>query len=99
MNALEETKKKRFQYLNKLYDITGGSSQNFVSMWHVGQELGFDRDETANIEAQIDSSRPKHGILTESLRSLRTVLEGAAGSLVASGLLPQLSQVIHLLSQ
>ena len=41
MNGLEETKKKRFQFLNKLHDLTGGSSRVFVSMWQVGEQLGW----------------------------------------------------------
>ncbi len=41
MNGLEETKKKPFQFLNKLHDLTGGSSRVFVSMWQVGEQLGW----------------------------------------------------------
>ena len=211
MNELVETKKKRFQYLNKLHDATGGISHSYVSMWNLGNELGFNRDETSNIveylvgeslvkhvaiggeitithygrkeiesalsapenpttyfppvvnilhvqsmvgsqiqqgshhstqkmsitqnqldavrdfvallktrlsdipldsdskaeagaeiatvEAQLQSSRPKHGILSQSLQSIRTILEGAAGSVVASDLLPKLIQTIGTLSQ
>jgi len=211
MNGVEETKKKRFQYLNKLHDATGGSSHSYVSMRELGQQLGFDGDETSNIveylvgeqlvkhvaiggeitithsgrkeiesalsapekpttyfppvvnilhvqsmvgsqiqqgthhstqklaitqnqldavrdfvalfkarlseipldgdskaeagaeiatlDAQLQSSRPKPGILRESLQSIRTILEGAAGSVVASDLLPKLLYTIATLSQ
>lgn len=210
MNRLEEIKKNRFQYLNMLHDVTGGSSLRYVSMWELGQELGFDNDETSNIveylvgehlvkhvaiggeitithngrkeiesalsapekpttyfppvvnilniqsmvgsqiqqgthhstqkisidhnqldtvrefvtqlearipemeldcdsraeadaeiatiNAQLRSSRPKPGILSESLKSIRTILEGVASSVVASDLLPKLSSIIATLS-
>lgn len=210
MNRLEEIKKNRFKYLNRLHDVTEGSSYKHVSMWNLGNELGFNKGETSNIveylvgerlakhvaiggeitithdgrkeiesalsapekpttyfppvvnilhvqsmvgsqiqqgtrdstqkmsvsqnqldsvrdfvalfrtrlpdipldgdskaeadaeiatvEAQLQSSRPKHGILTQSLQSIRTILEGAAGNVVASDLLPKLIQAITTLS-
>lgn len=42
--------------------------------------------EIATLEAQANSPSPKHSIMRESLGSIRNILEGAAGSLVASGL-------------
>ena len=42
------------------------------------------------IESQLKSSRPKGTILHESLKSIRNILEGAAGSVLASDLLNQL---------
>lgn len=53
----------------------------------------------ATVEAQLASSRPKARILRESLSSLRTILEGAAGSAVASDLLPKLLPILASLSQ
>lgn len=46
--------------------------------------------EIAALEAQIKSPNPKQSILRESLCSVRRILEGAAGNLVASGLLNQI---------
>jgi hypothetical protein len=43
--------------------------------------------ELGTLEAQSKSPKPKHGIIKESLRSVRTILEGAAGNAVAEGLL------------
>ena len=51
------------------------------------------RAEIATIRAQLASPRPKNTIVAESLRSIRTVLEGAAGNMLASALLPQLAAV------
>ncbi len=54
------------------------------------QELG---SEISTIEAQIKSPKPKNSIIGESLASIRRILEGASGNLVASGLLNQLGTV------
>ena len=47
-----------------------------------------------SIKAQLASPRPKHPVIREGLRSLRAVLEGAGGSLAASGVLTSLSTLI-----
>lgn len=66
------------------------------------QSLGLEAEEAAEaqadiatIRAQLDSPRPKPEIIRQSLRSVRTILEGATGSLAASGLL-ELLQHVHL---
>lgn len=51
--------------------------------------------EIATIRAQLQSPKPKSEIIRESLRSVRTILEGAGGGMVATGLLNAL-QHIHL---
>ena len=50
MNAIEEVKEKRFQFLHKLYELTGGDESELFSMFEIGEELGFDRDLTVKIE-------------------------------------------------
>jgi hypothetical protein len=50
--------------------------------------------EIATIRAQVDSPRPKKQIVKESLHSVRAILEGAGGSMAATGLL-DLLQHIH----
>jgi hypothetical protein len=47
--SLEDKKKERFLFLQKLYDITDGNSSYIVSMWELGEELGFDNNKTQNI--------------------------------------------------
>jgi hypothetical protein len=59
---------------------------------HESQELTA---EIATIKAQLQSPKPKNQIIRESLSSVRTILEGAGGSMVATGLLDTL-QHIHL---
>lgn len=49
--------------------------------------------EIATIRAQIDSPRPKKQIVKESLHSVRTILEGAGGSMAATGLLDLLQHI------
>jgi len=46
--------------------------------------------EISTLEAQINSPKPKFSIIGESLASVRHILEGASGNLVASGLLHQI---------
>ncbi|MBC7944821.1 MAG: hypothetical protein H7X91_06090 [Burkholderiales bacterium] len=52
--------------------------------------------EIQTLESQSNSPKPKESILRESLDSVRRILEGAAGSLVASGLLNQINALFGL---
>jgi len=47
--------------------------------------------EIATIEAQSKSSRPKNNIIKESLRTIRNIIEGATGSVIATELLAKLA--------
>jgi len=44
--------------------------------------------DVGTIEVQISGAAPKHSIITESMQSVRNILEGIAGNMIASGLLP-----------
>lgn len=50
MNTIEEMKEKRFQFLYRLYELTGGDESKQFSMFEIGEELGFDKDLTVIIE-------------------------------------------------
>jgi len=50
MDTIEETRKKRFQFLYRLYELTGGDESKPFSMFEIGKELGFDEDSTVKIE-------------------------------------------------
>lgn len=59
------------------------------------QELKLNREDESEIEAEIStlesqivSSRPKRGIIQESLSSIKRILEGAGGAIVAQQLTP-----------
>lgn len=76
--------------------------REFVQRYEeVEPSLGLDAEnaaelqaDIATIRAQLTSPRPKSEIIRQSLRTARTILEGATGSLAASGLL-ELLQHIH----
>ncbi|MEC4724275.1 hypothetical protein HWQ46_01770 [Shewanella sp. D64] len=70
----------------------------------VGQ-LNLKQDDQAEIEAeiatidnQLASPKPKKVILAECLKSVRNIIEGSTGSLVATGLLAQLGAIISTIS-
>jgi hypothetical protein len=61
--------------------------------------LGFEQDlkeellsEMITVESQTKSPRPKQPIITESLKTIRNILEGASGSIIASGLLVEMGK-------
>lgn len=54
------------------------------------QEISAD---VSTIESQIKSSRPKNLIIKESLKSIKNILEGATGSVIASMFLEKLSSI------
>lgn len=47
--SIDDKKKERFLFLQKMYDTTDGNSGYIVDMWEVGSELGFDREKTRNL--------------------------------------------------
>ena len=57
MNVTEELKKKRFQFLHKLYELTGGDESNWFKVFQIGEELGGDRDSTAKIAQYLEGER------------------------------------------
>ncbi len=50
--------------------------------------------EIGTIENQANSPKPKQKIIFQSLKTLRTILEGVAGNIVAAGLLSKLGQFL-----
>ena len=51
--SINDKKKERFLFLQKMYDTTDGNSGYIVDMWEVGLELGFDREKTRNLVAYL----------------------------------------------
>lgn len=49
MMSVEEMKKKRFQFLHSLYEVTEGNEQKIVNMRKLGQELRFQSSLTQSI--------------------------------------------------
>lgn len=54
--------------------------------------------ELQTLDSQLSSPKPKRAIISESLRSVRTILEGASGNMIASSLLPSVSAVLAALT-
>lgn len=50
MNTIEETRKKRFQFLHRLYESTEGDESEWRDLYEIGEELGFDIGLTVKIE-------------------------------------------------
>ena len=50
MNVIEEMREKRFRFLRRLWELTGGDESELFSMFKIGEELGFDKDLTVKIE-------------------------------------------------
>jgi len=46
---IEETKKKRFQFLHRLYELADGDEHSFFDPSQIGQEIGFDEELTYKI--------------------------------------------------
>ena len=53
------------------------------------------RAEVDRVENQISSGRSDDGLLRESLRSIRAILEGCAGGLIASGLMFEIGKLLQ----
>jgi hypothetical protein len=49
-NDIEEARRKRFQFLKRLYEVTEGNRLVSVNLWELGEELGFSRSETDRID-------------------------------------------------
>jgi len=49
MSTFDEIQKKRFLYLNLLYEKSSGSQSPMIDRNEIGKELGLDEDEVDNI--------------------------------------------------
>jgi len=64
-------------------------------------KLGLDQDsrkevlaEIATTHSQAESPRPKRAVIVESMKTIRTIIEGAAGSVLATGFLAELAKLL-----
>lgn len=81
--------------------LTADFSEFIQQLKSVIFELGLNQQDAAELEAevltiehQVASPKPKQLIITESLKSVRSILEGITGSVLATGLLAQLASFI-----
>ena len=47
--GIEQIRSKRFQFLHRCYDLSGGDELKHLSMFNIGEELGFDKSLTMQI--------------------------------------------------
>jgi hypothetical protein len=80
-----------FEEIRKLIDLIEQKSE----------DLEMDKDtkveflaDLQTIKSQLSSSKPKVNIIKEGLSSLRNILEGTTGSLIASGILAEIIKLI-----
>jgi hypothetical protein len=55
------------------------------------QDLSAD---ASTVESQLRSSQPKKSVISECLYSIKSILEGAAGTVLAAGLLTHLTPLL-----
>lgn len=78
---------------------------NLVEELHTAvQSAGLTAEQVNELKAdlgavvlQLASPKPKKNIILASLTSVKTILEGATGNLMASALLPKITELLHLL--
>jgi hypothetical protein len=46
---IAQKKKNRYEFLNKLYDVTDGDSSLIIDMWELGKEINIERKDISNI--------------------------------------------------
>ena len=46
---ISEKKKIRYEFLNKIYEVTDGDSTLIVNMWDIGKELNVERKDISNV--------------------------------------------------
>lgn len=76
--------------------------KEFISMLQKNlSQIKLEKESEKTLELEIDKilnelkeSKPKSGLIKESMMTIRNVLEGITGSLVASGLLHEISKII-----
>jgi len=61
-----------------------------------GKDGAVAQGDLATIETQLSSPRPKSEIITQSLRSIRNIAEGAVGSMAASGILAEIAKILGM---
>ncbi len=54
MEDVGEMNRKRFQFLERLYRLSGGDEHTWKTMWDIGQDLGFDKGVTERIAQYLE---------------------------------------------
>ena len=79
IEEIEEREKKRFQFLDKLYDLSGCSTRGQLKTDVIDEELGFDKELSKNIvdyligEGLIEEITPKPRTIAISQEGINKV--------------------------
>lgn len=84
---------KKFD-VSQLKDVTSALKVSLDKLGIEGDNKAELISEIRTLESQADSPKPKDSIIRESLTSVRKILEGAVGSLVANGLLIEIGKLL-----
>lgn len=86
----------------KISESSGDLKKFVEELKNSVESLKLQQDQTqelqeaiATLEIQTNSSKPKNVIINESLHTVRNILEGTTGSIIASGLIHQLGLFLH----
>ena len=79
--------------LGKVSDFIKTLKDNLTQIGLEAQPQKVVQSEITNISTQLESTQAKSSVIQQSLKTIRSVLEGVTGSLIASGILYQLSQL------
>lgn len=80
--------------LDSVKELTKLIKESFKKFNLQQQQLDDLRTDIQTIEAQMSKSKPKAIIITESLKSIRTILESAAGSMLVQTIVNQIATLI-----
>jgi hypothetical protein len=84
-----QTNDSRIENILKLVREAALQSKELTSS--AREQLNID---VGTIEIQVSATHPKHAIIVESLRSIRSIFEGTTGSLIASGIIFEIAKLL-----
>ena len=85
------------ELVDKLKDLLSFIESNYSQLKLLGEKEQEFQSDVKTIEVQISSPKPERSILKESLASVRTILEGATGQIIAMQILDKLPVIEKML--
>lgn len=81
--------------INKISELIELLKNNFNSVGCQPDQKDIIQAQIDAIHAQLKSTKPNSSIISEGLKTIRNVLEGVTGSLIASGLVYRIGEILH----
>jgi len=96
--TVDSTQSGTFTSLNlaEVAEFVAGLKTILPQLGLTSDDEGVAQSDIATIETQLSSPRPKVEIIKESLRSIRNIAEGTAGSLAASGIVAGVAKLLGM---